>query len=212
VLPGAFVALAQRWLGAHFALVFLAAATAFGVTAVAGFLLAQQVAFNPLELLWDPAQPLRLLAVYALLFVPFFFSATCTCLTFARFGMQAHRVYAYDLAGAGLGCLAILAALFVVTPMQALIAVGVTGCVAAAAAAKPCGASPRVLPAILVTVALALALALPRDGRRSVHLHTRSFRKRSPSAARGSLPSARARSARSPWSRARASRFVTRPA
>ena len=71
---GAFVALAQRYLSAHFAPAFLAAATAFGITAVAGFLLAQQVAFNPLELLWDPAQPLRLLAVYALLFVPFFCS------------------------------------------------------------------------------------------------------------------------------------------
>ncbi len=128
---------------------------------MAGFLLAQQVAFNPLELLWDPAQPLRLLAVYALLFVPFFCAATCTCLTFARFGAQAHRVYACDLAGAGIGCLAILALLYVVTPMQALIAVGVTGCVAAAAAVKPCGLPPRMLPAPLLGAVLVGALALP---------------------------------------------------
>src|SRR5436190_19338264 len=63
---GTFVALSQRFLCAHFAPVFIAFATAFGVAAVGGFLIAQQIAFNPLELLWDPQQPLRLLAVYAL--------------------------------------------------------------------------------------------------------------------------------------------------
>src|SRR5207244_11061466 len=109
---GTFVALSQRFLCAHFAPVFIAFATAFGITAVGGFLIAQQIAFNPLELLWDPQQPLRLLAVYALLFVPFFCAATCICLTFTRFGGDAHRVYAYDLGGAGAGCLGILALLF----------------------------------------------------------------------------------------------------
>src|SRR5258705_6534200 len=121
-----FVALPRRFLCAHFTPVFITSAAAFGITAVAGFLIAQQVAFNPLELLWDPQQPLRLLAVYALLFVPFFCAATCICLTFTRFGAEAHRVYAYDLGGAGAGCLGILALLFLLTPTQALIVVGVT--------------------------------------------------------------------------------------
>jgi predicted membrane-bound spermidine synthase len=157
---GTFVALSQRFLCAHFAPVFIAFATAFGVTAVGGFLIAQRIAFNPLELLWDPQQPLRLLAVYALLFVPFFCAATCVCLTFTRFGAEAHRVYACDLGGAGAGCLGILALLFVLTPTQALIIVGVTGGVAAAAAVKPCGLSPRVLPALLFGALLAGVLAL----------------------------------------------------
>src|SRR5437762_13425149 len=48
---GTFVAVTQRALGAHFAAVFVTAAAAFGITAVAGFLIAQRIAFNPLELL-----------------------------------------------------------------------------------------------------------------------------------------------------------------
>ena len=160
---GTFVALSQRFLCARFAPVFVAAAAAFGITAVAGFLIAQQIAFNPLELLWDPQQPLRLLAVYALLFVPFFCAATCTCLTFTRFGGQAHRIYACDLGGAGVGCLGILGLLFVLTPMQALIVLGATGGVAAVAAVKPCGLSARVLPAVLFGAVLAGALALPPE-------------------------------------------------
>jgi hypothetical protein len=160
---GTFVTLSQRFLCAHFAPVFIVAAAAFGITAVAGFLIAQQIAFDPLELLWDPQQPLRLLAVYALLFLPFFCAATCTCLTFTRFGGQAHRVYACDLGGAGVGCLGILALLFVVTPTQALIVLGVTGGVAAVAAMKPCGFSPRALPAALFGAVLAGVLALPSE-------------------------------------------------
>ncbi len=160
---GTFVALSQRFLCAHFAPVFIAAAAAFGFTAVVGFLIAQQIAFNPLELLWDPQQPLRLLAVYALLFVPFFCAATCTCLTFTRFVGQAHRIYACDLGGAGVGCLGILALLFVLTPTHALIVLGVTGGVAAVAAVKPCGLSPRVLPAVLFGAVLVGVLALPSD-------------------------------------------------
>mgnify|MGYP006189043475 CR=1 FL=1 len=43
---------------------FTAAAALFGLSAVAGFALAQRVPFNPLELLWDPVQPLHLALVY----------------------------------------------------------------------------------------------------------------------------------------------------
>ena len=82
---GTFVALAQRVLLPRFDAVFAGGAVLFGITTVAGFALAQRVAFNPLEILWDPAQPLRLLVIYGLLFVPFFCAATSVCLTFTRF-------------------------------------------------------------------------------------------------------------------------------
>ena len=51
---GTFVALAQRALLPRFDAVFAGGAVLFGITAVAGFALAQRVAFNPLEILWDP--------------------------------------------------------------------------------------------------------------------------------------------------------------
>ena len=57
---GTFVALARRALLPRFDAVFAGGAVLFGITAVAGFALAQRVAFNPLEILWDPQQPLRL--------------------------------------------------------------------------------------------------------------------------------------------------------
>jgi hypothetical protein len=82
---GTFVALSRRVLVARYAQVFVWAATAFGITSMSGFLLAQAVGFNPLEMLWNPVEPLRLAAVYGLLFVPFFCAAVPICLTFTRF-------------------------------------------------------------------------------------------------------------------------------
>jgi hypothetical protein len=136
---GSFVALARRRLLERYAQVVVAGAALFGVLAVAGFLLAQRLAFNPLELLWDPLQPLRLVAVYALLLPPFFCAATALCLTFTRFGGDAPRVYSFDILGAGAGSLAIVGALFVLAPTDALRAIGALGLLSAGVASWSLG-------------------------------------------------------------------------
>ncbi|TCK39387.1 hypothetical protein B0G84_4722 [Paraburkholderia sp. BL8N3] len=160
---GAMVALAQRWLAHRFTAVFASGAALFGLCSVAAFALAQQVAFNPLEILWDPRQPLRLLVIYLLLFVPFFCAATSICLTFTRFVGQIPRIYGFDILGAGLGSLAIIAALFVLAPIDALWLVCGAGLASAALACVECRWHRRFLPAVLLGAALVLPAALPRD-------------------------------------------------
>jgi hypothetical protein len=157
---GAFVAIAQRWLLPRFAAAFVAAAACFGITAVAGFVLAQGVAFNPLELLWDPSQPLRLLLIYALLTIPFFCAAICICLTFTRFSTEPHRIYSFDVIGAGAGCLAILGALSITSAASALQWIGTLGLVAAALASlslrvmRPWAAAALIIGAALFVIGL----------------------------------------------------------
>src|SRR6266567_3936398 len=63
-----------------FAKVFAVSASSFGVCALLCFVAAQRLQFNPLELLWDPQQPLKLLVIYLLLFVPFACAGFCICL------------------------------------------------------------------------------------------------------------------------------------
>ena len=160
---GTFVALARGVLLARYAQAFVAGAAAFGIFAVTSFLLAQGVEFNPLELAWDPRQPLRLLGVYVLLFVPFFCAASALCLTFTRFGEASHRIYSFDILGAGAGCLAILLALFMVTPTDALKLIGTLGLAAAAVAHLHFAKRPRAIGLALLGSAVALPFSIPSD-------------------------------------------------
>ncbi len=165
---GTLVALTRQALLARYAPVFVGATAAFGVLAVAGFALAQRVGFNPLEMLWDPRQPLRLLVVYALLFVPFFCAAIALCLTYTRFGEQSYKVYSFDTLGAGAGSLAILATLFALAPTDALKLTGALGLAAAGVAALSCGIKPRAIALGLLGAAVALPFALPADWTRLI--------------------------------------------
>ena len=160
---GTFVALARGAMLARYAQVFVAGAAAFGIFSVTSFLLAQRVEFNPLELAWDPRQPLRLLAIYVLLCVPFFCAASALCLTFARFGERSHRIYSFDIVGAGAGCLAILLALFMVTPTDALKLIGALGLAAAAVADLHFAKRPRAIGLALLGAAVALPFGIPSD-------------------------------------------------
>ena len=82
--------------------------------------------------MWDASQPLLLLLIYLLLFVPFFFAAVYVCLMFTRFGEQAGRVYGFDILGAAAGCLGVVLALFLLPPMAVLAVVAVCSFVASA--------------------------------------------------------------------------------
>jgi spermidine synthase len=164
---GALLNLVQGPLGSawrrYFALLFSAAAAAFGVASIGCFLLAQQVPFNPLELLWDPHQPAYLAAVYLLLLVPFLCAGACVCMTLACFPRMLARIYSFDILGAGVGSLAIVGLLFVLSPANALKLIGALGFAAAAVAWLECGAARRSPAAVPLALAL-VAVLLPQAG------------------------------------------------
>lgn len=144
---GAFVTLLQDRLARHFEAVFALCAALFGLSAAGCFLLAQAVPFNALEFLWDPNQPLWLLVVYALLFVPFFFAAICVCSMFTRYAEQAGRIYSFDILGAAAGCLLVIFGLYALPPLGVLGAVGAMALAAAALASLRPGLRPVIAAA-----------------------------------------------------------------
>ncbi len=161
-VSGTFLVLSRRWLEGRFLTAYLVNAVLFGIGAMVCFRFAQAVPFNALEVLWDPRQPLWLLLIFLLLFIPFFCAANCICLVFSHFPAQLHRVYCYDLVGAGTGAAAIIGLLFMVSPSTALQAVAATGLLAAAVARAEAGARPR-WPGLLLVLA-AVAVLLPGAG------------------------------------------------
>ncbi|MGQ0578791.1 MAG: SAM-dependent methyltransferase [Betaproteobacteria bacterium] len=157
---GTVVTLFRPRLEQRLAAVFTSAAAAFGVTAMGCFLLAQALPFNALEFLWDARQPLWLLAMYLLLFVPFFLAAVCVCLAFTSYAAQARRVYAFDLVGAACGSLGVIFALFALQPAMVLACVAALAAIAAALFWLSTGGRPRaavLAPLVLAVVALVAA-------------------------------------------------------
>ncbi len=83
--------------------------------------LAQQIPFNPIFLVSDPQQKLRLLVNFLLYFSPFLPGAMFLGLAFLRGQKAFGRVYFSDLAGSGLGGLAFLGALYLLPPERLLL-------------------------------------------------------------------------------------------
>lgn len=118
---GSLLALAGDRLQRRFAPVWIALALAFAVSLPLCFWLAEQIPFNPLELLWDPWQWLCLAAVYLLLMLPFLLVALLICISFQRYGGTIGAVYGADLLGAGVGALAVVGLLYRLFPEQLLL-------------------------------------------------------------------------------------------
>jgi hypothetical protein len=155
---GTFLALTRRWQEERFLAFYLVNAVSFGMGTVVCFLLAQAVPFNALEVLWDPRQSLWLMLVFLLLFIPFFCAANCICLTFSQYSSQLHRIYCFDLLGAGIGAAGIIALLFFVSPSTALQAIGALGLLSATVAWWECGIRPR-WPMVVLLGAIVVMLS-----------------------------------------------------
>lgn len=117
---GSFIALSKRWIIPHFALAFSIGAVLFSITMIICFALGQRVPFNALEIVWDPRQLIYLSLMYLVFFVPFFFAASCIGLAFTCLKEHIGRIYFFDLVGAGAGALLVVAALFLLSPQNAL--------------------------------------------------------------------------------------------
>ena len=158
---GTALTLLKEKIAPHFGAVYIIAAAALAMLMPAAFLLAQQIPFNPLELLWDKTQPAKLLAVYLLMMLPLFCGGLGIGLVFAHFGKQSSRIYAFDILGAGLGSLGVVVALFLVPPHKMLTALTALALLAAAIAFVELKMRPKWLMELFVGLAVLAAVALP---------------------------------------------------
>ena len=158
---GTALTLLQEKIASHFKTVYLVATVMMALTMPAAFLLAQQVPFNPLELLWDQAQLPRLFIIYLLVVLPFFFGGACVGLVLWHFGTQAGRIYAADILGAGAGSLGVVGILFFMPPNNLLLVLAALTLVAAAIAAIELKARPEWLAKGFLVLALLMTAAAP---------------------------------------------------
>lgn len=151
---GTFIALLGNRLKDRYETTFLANVILFGISIPACYAISQRISFNPEELFWDIGQPFRLLLLFLLSVLPFFFAANCIALTLACHRDKISRTYASDLLGAGLGSIGIVLMQHAIFPHHALI---ILSAITFLAGALVCRQS-RLLPGIWTIAFLAATL------------------------------------------------------
>jgi hypothetical protein len=154
-LSGTVLSVTAPLLRGRYKSVYLVNLLLFAFTSVGCYLVTQRLPFNPEEILWDPYQPLWLMATYLMLALPFFFTANCIGLSFIRFRDGMSRIYAADLFGAGLGSLGIIVLLFIAFPDKVLVILGCLGLCAAVLACRELRICSRATALLLAPLAFA---------------------------------------------------------
>jgi len=159
---GTFLVFFRQSFLRRFPLALISNILLFSITAVACFLGGQHLLFNPDEILWDQSQWLKLVILYLLLALPFFFAANCIAITFSQFRKKIPEIYAADLLGAGLGSILIIGLLFLLFPRRLLLLLGAIIFSISAVAWLELGLQPR-WRALLFIPAASLFFLLPAD-------------------------------------------------
>jgi spermidine synthase len=98
-----------------------------GMTAVfypLSFALSQKVGLDPLQLIWQLSQWWNMFFTYLLMAIPFLLGGGIIGIVLTGSGEKAHRMYAFDLFGAGCGALAVVPALYLGPPSSLLPILG----------------------------------------------------------------------------------------
>ncbi|OGV98377.1 MAG: hypothetical protein A3I04_06965 [Nitrospinae bacterium RIFCSPLOWO2_02_FULL_39_110] len=77
----------------------------FAISSLLSYSITNTIAFDPVKIAWDPLQIAYIFIYYILLSIPFFFSGMTISIAISRLSERVHRIYFYDLLGAGSGCI-----------------------------------------------------------------------------------------------------------
>jgi len=137
-------------------LIFLAGATA--VSFPVCFSLSHEMGLDPLQLVWQAHQWIAMFMTYVVMSIPFFLAGGVIGIVLTASGSRLHRMYAFDLLGAGMGVAAIIPALYLMPPWELLPVVGFLVLAGASPGCWKMKQRPRVWIVLLMS-ALALGSA-----------------------------------------------------
>jgi spermidine synthase len=113
---GTFIFLFKRWLKDHFTLIIFFCPLLLALSIWMNIYLNGAIAFNPLMIIWNKYEIIRLLILSLSILVPFFLGALCIGLSFIAVSDYIHRIYFANLVGSGVGSMIVLLTLFHISP------------------------------------------------------------------------------------------------
>jgi hypothetical protein len=84
------------------------------------FSLAKEIGLDPLQLVWQNKEWVRMFGTYLAMAIPFLLSGGIVGIILSAAGREVPRLYAADLLGAGFGCVAVVPALYLGPPWMLL--------------------------------------------------------------------------------------------
>jgi hypothetical protein len=129
---GSFISLFQNRLKKAFSIYYFIFAYLFSLSLLLGFWMSQKIPFDPFLIVWDKRQYLYLLAYYLILFIPFFFGATCIGMAFSKYPERISQIYFYNLLGSGAGAFTSVWLLYLLHPLRILYVISGLALLAAA--------------------------------------------------------------------------------
>jgi spermidine synthase len=99
-------------------LVFLAGAASLSFPLA--FSISKEIGLDPLQLVWQNKEWVRMFGTYLVMAVPFVLSGGIVGIVLSAAGRDVPRLYAADLLGAGFGCMAVVPALYLGPPWMLL--------------------------------------------------------------------------------------------
>jgi spermidine synthase len=153
-LTSAVMCVAKSWFQRHWRIAASVALALFGPLAVGANLFVQQLGFNAIFLVSDPAQKWKLLEIFLADLTPFLAGAVFLGCVFLKSNRTFGRVYFADLAGSGLCGLVFLGAMYLLRP-ENLVAVPLALWFAAGLAWAFGPGGPRSLGALVLLAAVA---------------------------------------------------------
>lgn len=151
---GTLIYLFQKRISGKEKEVSLVSALLFVFTLGMGYYLSKKITFDPLRIVWDKNQFVRLLFRYLIYTIPFIFGSTFVVLAF--FLERAGKAYFYNLLGSGFGIFIILVSLYIIPPKRILLIPIILAILSIALLSLSMGFKYRYIPFIGVPVALGL--------------------------------------------------------
>jgi len=128
---GAFLAVLPQVAGTDPARRLSQYALACGLSIVVAFVVLTTLPFSPFALRAEPAVQIPyMLVYYAAVTTPFFLAGLCISVALTTLAQQVSRLYFFDLAGAGVGCLSVTFVISAVSTPGAVIVAAVLVCLA----------------------------------------------------------------------------------
>jgi len=162
---GTFIFLFRRTLKDHFPLILFSCPLLFILSMWMNIYLNRMIAFNPLMIIWDKHEIVRLLYLSLSIFIPFFLGALCIGVSFVVASNYIHRIYFANLAGSGLGSLIVLLTFLHIGPYEIMFIISIITIFAAMGGSTSYVRQGTVLvagvAAILIYVFLFRSLPLP---------------------------------------------------